>query len=79
VELFTFTKDNLFASVDPPMVMSVVEIEGGFRIYCQMTDRNPDQVKVGMPLEMTFRKIHEARGLNNYFWKCRPVRAEGGE
>jgi len=77
-ELYTFTKDNLFASVDPPMVMSVVEIEGGFRIYCQMTDRNPDQVKVGMPVEMTFRKIHEARGLNNYFWKCRPVRSEGG-
>lgn len=77
-ELFTFTKDNLFASIDPPMVMSVVEIEGGYRIYCQMTDRNPDQVKVGMPVEMTFRKIHEARGLNNYFWKCRPVRSEGG-
>jgi len=77
-ELFTFTKDNLFASIDPPMVMSVVEIRGGFRIYCQMTDRNPDQVKVGMPVEMTFRKIHEARGLNNYFWKCRPVRPEGG-
>jgi len=77
-ELYTFTKDNLFASVDPPMVMSVVEIEGGYRIYCQMTDRNPDRVKVGMPLEMTFRKIHEARGLNNYFWKCRPARLEGG-
>ena len=77
-ELFTFTKDNLFASVDPPMVMSVVEIEGGYRIYCQMTDRHPDQVKVGMPVEMTFRKIHEARGLNNYFWKCRPIRSAGG-
>jgi uncharacterized OB-fold protein len=74
-ELFTFTKDNLFATIDPPQVMSVVEIEGGYRIYCQMTDRNPDQVKVGMPLEMSFRKIHEARGLNNYFWKCRPVRS----
>ncbi len=77
-ELFTFTKDNLFASVDPPMVMSVVEIEGGYRIYCQMTDRHPDQVKVGMPVEMTFRKIHEARGLHNYFWKCRPIRSAGG-
>jgi 3-hydroxy-3-methylglutaryl CoA synthase len=73
-EVFTFTKDNLFATVDPPQVMTVVEIEGGFRIYCQMTDRNPDEVRVGMPVEMTFRKIHEARGLNNYFWKCRPVR-----
>ena len=78
VELITFTKDHLATSLDPPVVMSVVEVEGGYRIYCQMTDRNPDEVKVGMPLEMTFRKIHEARGLNNYFWKCRPVRPGGG-
>ena len=77
-ELVTFTKDYLAISLDPPVVMSVVEVEGGFRIYCQMTDRNPDQVRVGMPLEMTFRKIHEARGLNNYFWKCRPLRSGGG-
>jgi len=77
-EVFTFTRDNLYASVDPPMVMTVVEVEGGYRIYCQMTDRNPEEVRVGMPVEMTFRKIHEARGLNNYFWKCRPVRSEGG-
>jgi len=78
-EIITFTKDNLFASVDPPQVMAVVEIDGGYRIYCQMTDRDPDQIRVAMPVEMTFRKIHEARGLNNYFWKCRPVRSEGGK
>ncbi|MGC8809250.1 MAG: Zn-ribbon domain-containing OB-fold protein, partial [bacterium] len=68
----------LYGVVDPPLVMTVVEIEGGYRIYCQMTDRDPEKVKVGMPVEMTFRKLHEARGLNNYFWKCRPVRSEGG-
>ena len=78
-EIFTFTRDNLYASVDPPMVMTVVEMEGGYRVYCQMTDRDPEAVRVGMPVEMTFRKLHEARGLNNYFWKCRPVRAKGGK
>lgn len=77
-EVYTFTKDNLYGAIDPPLVMTVVEIEGGYRIYCQMTDRDPEKVKVGMPVEMTFRKLHEARGLNNYFWKCRPVRSEGG-
>jgi len=78
-QVFTFTRDNLFASIDPPQVMTVVEIEGGYRVYCQMTDRDPEKVKVGMPVEMTLRKIHEARGLNNYFWKCRPIRSEGGK
>jgi hypothetical protein len=24
---------------------------------------------------MTFRKIYEAEGFSNYYWKCRPVRA----
>lgn len=25
---------------------------------CDMTDRDPDEVKTGMPVEMTFRKLH---------------------
>jgi uncharacterized OB-fold protein len=31
-------------------------------------------VKVGMPVEMTFRNLYEAKGVQNYFWKIRPVR-----
>jgi hypothetical protein len=27
-----------------------------------------------MPMEMTFRRIHDALGVHNYFWKCRPAR-----
>jgi hypothetical protein len=27
-----------------------------------------------MPVELTFRKIHEAGGSPNYFWKSTPVR-----
>jgi len=26
-----------------------------------------------MPLELTFRRIHEGGGFNNYFWKARPA------
>jgi hypothetical protein len=25
-------------------------------------------------MEMTFRRIHDALGVHNYFWKCRPAR-----
>ena len=32
------------------------------------------EVKLGLPVELTFRKIHEAGGTPNYFWKCTPVR-----
>jgi uncharacterized OB-fold protein len=53
--------------------MSVINFEGGGRIYCMMTDRDPDKVAIGMTLEMTFRRIFEASGFRNYYWKCRPV------
>lgn len=72
-EIFTYTIDNLTVSLDPPTVQCVLDIEG-CRFYCSMTDRDPQEVKVGMPVEMTFRKFHEGAGVMNYFWKCRPVR-----
>ena len=75
-KLFTFSLDNLAGrSDDPVVVQSVVESEvDQARIYCMMTDCQPKEVKVGMTVEFTFRRIYEGAGFQNYFWKCRPVR-----
>lgn len=73
-KLFTFTLDYLNADPDPPTVASIVDFEGGGRAYLQMTDRNPAEVRIDQPLEMTFRRLYEAEGFTNYYWKCRPVR-----
>ena len=35
---------------------------------------NPDQIDMGTEVEMTLRKVFSDRGLNNYFWKARPIR-----
>jgi len=72
--LFTFTVDFLNADPDPPTVMSIVDFEGGGRAYLMMTDRNPADVKIDQTVEMTFRRLYEAEGFTNYYWKCRPVR-----
>lgn len=72
--VFTFTRDYLNASVDPPSVMCIVDFAAGGRIFCEMTDRVPADVQVDLPVEMTFRKINDAGGFHNYYWKCRPVR-----
>jgi 3-hydroxy-3-methylglutaryl CoA synthase len=76
--LFTFSKDNLYPSVDPPTIFGIIvldeEVDGKVKIYCRMTDRDPDKVEVGMPVEMTFRKIHDGAGFPNYYWKCQPIR-----
>ena len=69
----SFTFDNFAGSPNPPLVAGIVEIDGA-RLYLQMTDVNPKEVKLGMPVEMTFRKIHDAGGTPNYFWKSTPVR-----
>ena len=72
--VFTFTVDFLNADPDPPTVMTVVDFEGGGRAYLQMTDRNPAEVRIEQPVEMTFRRMYEAEGFSNYYWKCRPIR-----
>lgn len=74
--VFTFTHDNLADTADPPAVITTVDFEGGGRAIFDMTDRDPTEVSMGMPVEMTFRKLYydAPRGIHNYFWKTRPVR-----
>ena len=72
--LFTFSIDERASVIDPPNVLAAVNLEGGGRFFSQMTDRDPKKLKVGMPVELTFRRIHDALGVHNYFWKCLPTR-----
>jgi len=72
-KIYTLAKDYLFPNPDPPTVMAVADMEGGGRFYGQMTDCDPAQVKIGMGVELTFRKFHEGEGFYNYFWKLRPT------
>jgi 3-hydroxy-3-methylglutaryl CoA synthase len=72
-KVFTFTKDHLIPSPDPPTVMVAADLEGGGRFYAQLTDCDPAQVTFEMPVELTFRRIHEGEELVNYFWKFRPA------
>jgi len=74
--LFTFTNDYIHDSPDAPTTHGVVELDGGARVYVQLTDVDADQVEVDMPVELTFRKYHEGSGIQNYFWKARPAAGE---
>ena len=72
--VFSFSHDYVMATVDPPVTVTFVDFEGGGRLMCDMTDREPAAVKVGTPLEMTFRRLYYVGGVYNYWWKCQPVR-----
>lgn len=70
----TFTIDRLAFSLSPPLVAAVVDFDGGGRYPVEMTDCDPAEVKIGMRVQMTFRRLYTADGIHNYFWKARPVR-----
>lgn len=72
--LFTFSMDERAPVADPPNVLVAVNLEGGGRFFGQMTDRDIENIRVGMPMELTFRRIHDAVGVHNYFWKSKPAR-----
>ena len=72
--LVTYSLDERTAVIDPPNVLAAVNLNGGGRVFSQMTDRDVNKLKVGLPMELTFRRIHDALSVHNYFWKCRPVR-----
>jgi len=78
-KVFTFTKDQLAGrSDDPVVIQTVFDMEDGTRFYLMMTDCDPQEVAVGLPVELTFRRLHEGANFHNYFWKCRPLRNGGG-
>ncbi|MEJ2715798.1 MAG: zinc ribbon domain-containing protein [Deltaproteobacteria bacterium] len=74
-ELVTYSIDYMEGDSGMPEVVCVVNFEGGGRIDCSMTDwTSLDDVKIGMPLEMTFRKLYVRDGIHQYLWKSAPPR-----
>jgi 3-hydroxy-3-methylglutaryl CoA synthase len=73
--VYTFTLDHLEDGqyVNTPVPRLVLDLEGGGRVFLSMTDGDPQDVKIGMSAELTFRRLHEGSSFHNYYWKCRPV------
>jgi len=72
----TYTLDRLAFSLHPPVVVAVVDFDGGGRFQCELTDVDPSAVAIGQRVEMTFRRLFTAEGVHNYFWKAKPIGAE---
>jgi len=60
-----------------PYLVALVALEEGPRVAAQLTDVDPADVTIGMPVEMVTRRIQE-RGPHGYLvygYKFRPVLA----
>ena len=71
--LFSYAIDQLQPTKNPPGLNGVVDFDEGGRLLCELTDYDLDKVQTGMPVEMTYRKLSQGRGIVNYFWKAKPV------
>jgi uncharacterized OB-fold protein len=58
-----------------PYAVALVKLAEGPLVTAQLTDVEPDQVEIGMPVEMVTRKIREfgEDGVILYGYKFRPV------
>jgi len=73
-KVVTFSHDYLGGGINPPMTRAVIDFEGGGRGLFDLVDRDPEECKVGMDVEMTFRMTRTADNAKSYFWKIKPVR-----
>ncbi|RPJ63546.1 MAG: hypothetical protein EHM12_01995 [Dehalococcoidia bacterium] len=73
--IFTYTSDFLAPSIDPPASYGFIDFEGGGRCGVDFTDCDANALKVGMPVEMSFRIkfADEKRAAVNYGWKAMPI------
>ncbi|MBI3697512.1 MAG: hydroxymethylglutaryl-CoA synthase family protein [Acidobacteria bacterium] len=71
--VFTFTKDFLYEAPIQPTVMAVVDLDGGGRFLCQMTDVDAGGVEIGMEVELVLRRMRESAASHHYYWKCRRI------
>ena len=72
--VLSYTFDFFFPKAEPPTIVVITEVDG-CRIQVQMADTEPADVKLDLPVKFTFRKIHDAGGKPNYFWKALPFSA----
>ena len=58
-----------------PYNLALIKLEEGPMLTAQLTDVNPDEVSIGMPVEMVTRKLSEEgeEGLIQYGYKFRPM------
>jgi len=74
-KLLAYTFDYFFPAAEPPTIMVMTEVDG-CRVSVQMTNVRPADVALDLPVEYVFRKIHDAGGKPNYFWKASPLASD---
>lgn len=59
----------------PPYLVALVQLDEGLLVTAQLTDVDPEDVVIGLPVEMVTRRLqeHGAQGYVVYGYKFRPI------
>ena len=59
-----------------PYAVALVTLENNVRVMCQLVDADPEEVEIGMPIKLEFRKIRSdgEAGVLFYGYKAVPDR-----
>jgi len=57
---------------ETPLPLALVELEDGVRVYGQLVDCAPEEVKVGLEVEAELRVMYQEGGARVYSYKFRP-------
>jgi uncharacterized OB-fold protein len=62
-----------------PYVVGIIKLDDGPMVEAQITDANPEELKIGQRVEMVTRKLREQgkEGMVVYGYKFRPVPSAG--
>ncbi|MCD6522331.1 MAG: Zn-ribbon domain-containing OB-fold protein [Candidatus Diapherotrites archaeon] len=60
-----------------PYILAIVELDEGPKITAQIVDAEPNEIAIGMPVEMHFRRVSEdgETGIIHYGFKFAPIKA----
>jgi len=71
-KLFSYSFEFIRGNVP----IGLVNLEGGGRVFVELTDADPGELKIDLPVELTFRRLNLWRedGMYGYFWKATPIK-----
>ncbi|MCK4822362.1 OB-fold domain-containing protein, partial [bacterium] len=73
--VITYSMDYLLTWMrEKPTIAAVVNFEGGGRVHTYITDAKTEEIKIDMPVKMSFRLLDFREGIYQYIWKCVPIR-----
>ena len=61
--------------LEVPYVLAIIELDEGAKLTAQLCDVDSEDVRIGLPVEVMFRKVNEAKdgGIIHYAYKFIPT------